>query len=84
MAKVETETKTVSTIKRVELALSLEEAEALATLTGHVMGDPVTSPRKYTDAVYFALRKAGVENKFKRELNGSVRFGGSAKNSIWV
>lgn len=45
----------------VTLHLSMEEAITIATLVAAVYGSCSSSPRKHTDAVYIALRKAGIQ-----------------------
>ncbi|MEU6389982.1 hypothetical protein [Streptomyces sp. NPDC046939] len=68
-----TETKKVP---GVTLTLSKDEAEALLVLVGNVSGESA-SPRKSTDAIYYALRNAGVDTLGKdvsRQLSGSIRW----------
>ena len=43
------------------LTLNSQEAETLQTILGNIGGDPKTSPRKYSDAIWDALKAAGVE-----------------------
>jgi hypothetical protein len=47
---------------KVILELTLEEADALVTITGSVAGCPQNSPRKHFDSIRIALQRAtGVE-----------------------
>jgi hypothetical protein len=73
-----THTRTVSEVK-VTITLTSEEAEALAAVVGSVGGDIESTPRKHTDAVFWALSKAGVKTSGlgdhpSGKLTGGLRF----------
>jgi hypothetical protein len=48
---------------KIQLTLSLPEANTLKALTGSVIGG-MDTPRKHTDAIYDALHQAGVDELF--------------------
>jgi hypothetical protein len=57
------------------LTLTKAEAEALGALLGSVSGSTEDTPRKHTDAAYWALAKAGVDtSKEAKRLSGSLRW----------
>lgn len=59
-----TETKTVEVKPAtVTLELTLAEAETLRYLTGSITGSSSKSRRSHTNAVYYALRAAGVSHE---------------------
>jgi hypothetical protein len=70
-----TATKTQSDYK-VTLELNRMEAETLATILGRVGGDPVTSRRKYSGAIYSALVRTGIPDNGNdvSELNRAIHF----------
>lgn len=73
MAKA-VETRKSVTTETVTLTLSKEEAEALATLTGSIIGDSENGPRKHTDAVYYALSRQGITARYRGHLEpGAIR-----------
>lgn len=49
-------------IARITLDLNLKEAEFLRFLLDRVAGDPVKSPRKFSNSINQALREAGVDH----------------------
>ncbi|MFJ8930616.1 hypothetical protein ACIRLA_28935 [Streptomyces sp. NPDC102364] len=68
-----TETKKVPAIT---LTLSKDEAEALMVLVGNVSGEG-SSPRKHTDAIYYALKSARVDvlaKDISLQLDGRLRW----------
>ncbi|MFC8099420.1 hypothetical protein [Streptomyces sp. NPDC057363] len=71
MATAEKQTKTI-TKTDVTLTLSLDEAEMVMSLTGMVVGNSETGPRKQTDAIYHALSRAGVTAGYKRHIEAGV------------
>jgi hypothetical protein len=79
-AKSTTVEKVVETVEKLpayQLTLSEEEAQALMVLTGSVHGDRRNSPRKHTDAIYYALSRAGArlwDTKVSKQLTGSPRW----------
>lgn len=67
-AKIETTTREVEKVvkvqeteKTVTLTLTIAEAAAVMFLVGRVTGEVATSPRGLTDAVYEALKSAGLK-----------------------
>ncbi len=46
----------------VKLVLSGPEARVLASVLARISGDPLTSARKHTQAVYDALKSAGIDS----------------------
>jgi hypothetical protein len=54
-----TETRTIG----ITLKLTLEEAITLQAVCGLIQGSSKESRRKHTDAVYHALRKAGIRSE---------------------
>ncbi|MEU9404758.1 hypothetical protein AB0E08_03445 [Streptomyces sp. NPDC048281] len=79
-AKRTTVEKIVSEKKKVPavtLTLSHEEAEVLLALVGNLTGDSVNSPRKHTDAVYYALSGAGVSSygkPYAKQMLGNLKW----------
>ncbi|MER6086553.1 hypothetical protein [Streptomyces bluensis] len=74
ISKTVTETKNVP---GVTLTLETEEAEALMTLVGNITGHNTDSPRKHTDAIYYALDRAGISTYGKsigKQIEGSLRW----------
>ncbi|MEV6419041.1 hypothetical protein [Streptomyces sp. NPDC051662] len=66
------------------LTLTEEEAMALVALSANVKGNAENSPRKHTDAVYYALKSAGVStygNPILDQLSGSLRWLNEPKTS---
>ncbi|MEU5957578.1 hypothetical protein [Streptomyces sp. NPDC047525] len=84
-AKNTTVEKQVTETKRVPgitLTLAKDEAEALMVLVGNIAGEG-SSPRKHSDAIYYALKSAGVSvlgKDISRQLSGSSRWLRSPKS----
>lgn len=67
-------TEKVVRVDTVTLTLSIDEAEALRAVVGSVWGDENDSPRKHIDAIWNALRDAGVPNVLASLVSEEIRF----------
>jgi hypothetical protein len=76
-----TNVKRTVTEKGIALILTDAEAETLLAIVTKVSGDLNDSPRKHTEAVYRALREAGVRD-FVQPLLGIVRWDEHPANYI--
>ncbi|MFI5877551.1 hypothetical protein ACIBAH_35030 [Streptomyces sp. NPDC051445] len=61
-------------IKGITLELSPEEAEALYTVVGNVLGNRGSSPRRHTDHIYSVLRRVGLKGTHHGKASGSIKF----------
>lgn len=64
-------------VPAVTLTLTIEEAEALHAVVGSISGDAKSSPRKHTDGLYYALKRAGISTTDKpilTQISGSLRW----------
>jgi uncharacterized protein YfiM (DUF2279 family) len=79
MAEAAKKTRTI-TETTVTLTLTLAEAEAVAAVLGNVGGESKGTPREHSDAVFWALSKAGIDvartsgDHAGRKISGSMKF----------
>lgn len=71
---VKKEVKKVELVSEYKLTLTKDEAEALVALVASVTGDPAHSPRKHTEAIFFALTGQGVSLRLRNQIEGTFRF----------
>lgn len=57
------------------LRLNQDEAEVLATLTGHIIGSPSGTWRGTSDNIYHALHEQGVSDLNKKISGGNTAVG---------
>jgi hypothetical protein len=86
MAEAAKKTRTI-TETSITLTLTLAEAEAVAAVLGNVGGDIKDTPREHSDAVFWALSKAGIDvtrstgDHAGRKISGNMRFHASVSSA---